>query len=194
MAARCSGFPRRRRADHPSEVADDTSEDPFADVWTGNAAYASRFEHAGLSGVAAKHLTVITCMDSRIDPLAVLGLRPGDAKIIRSAGARVTDSTIRSLVLAVHLLGGRRILVMPHTQCGGVGSDEGIRAKLAAATGLAVADPSIASYRPEAISSPTGGLTEDVARIRAHPLLGPDLEIAAAVYDVATGHLEPVGV
>lgn len=175
-------------------MADPTAEDPFADIWAGNAAYAAAFAHAGLSGVAARHLTVITCMDSRIDPLAVLGLEPGDAKIIRAAGARVTEATIHSLVLAVHLLGGRRILVMPHTDCGLIGSDDAVRDKLAASTGRPRTDPSVTAYRPETIPSPTGGLTEDVARIRAHPLLGPGLDVAAAVYDVATGRLEPVPV
>lgn len=175
-------------------MAETSPDDPFADVWAGNAAYAESFRHADLTGVAAQALTVVTCMDSRIDPLAVLGLQPGDAKIIRSAGARITESTIRSLVLAVHLLGGRRILVMPHTQCGVVGTDDGVRDKLAGATGLDPTSPSVASFRPMTIPSPTGGLAEDVARIRAHPLLGPDLEIAAAVYDVATGRLEPVAV
>jgi len=175
-------------------MAEQTPDDPFADVWAGNAAYAETFHHADLSGVAAKELTVVTCMDSRIDPLAVLGLVPGDAKIIRSAGARVTNTTMRSLILAVHLLGGRRILVMPHTQCGLVGTDDEVRVKLASATGLGVDDPSIASYRPEAIGTPTGGLAEDVARIRAHPLLGPHVTIAAGLYDVATGRLVPVPV
>jgi carbonic anhydrase len=169
-------------------------DDPFADVWAGNAAYAETFHHAELTGVAAKHLTVVTCMDTRIDPLAVLGLAPGDAKIIRSAGARVTETTIRSLVLAVHLLGGTRILVMPHTECGVVGTDDGVREKLAAAAGLDPASPEVASFRPMTIPSPTGGLAEDVARIRAHPLLGPDLDVAAAVYDVRTGRLDPVPV
>ncbi len=175
-------------------MTDPTPEDPFADVWAGNAAYAADFAYADLSGIAARHLTVITCMDSRIDPLAVLGLVPGDAKIIRAAGARVTNSTIHSLVLAVHLLGGRRILVMPHTDCGLIGRDDAVRDKLARSTGRDRTDPSVASYRPETIPSPTGALVEDVARIRAHPLLGPELDVAAAVYDVATGRLSPVPV
>lgn len=176
-------------------MADVTSpDDPFADVWAGNAAHAAAFSLGGLTGQAARHLTVVTCMDTRIDPLAVLGLQPGDAKIIRSAGARITDNALRSLILAVRLLSGTRVLLMPHTDCGLVGTDDGIREKLAAATGRPVDDPAIASYEPCAIASPSGGIAEDVARIRAEPLLGPDLLIAAAVYDVATGALEPVAV
>ncbi|QYG92609.1 carbonic anhydrase [Iamia sp. SCSIO 61187] len=176
-------------------MADATPDaDPFADVWAGNTAYAERFALEGLEGYAARGLTVVTCMDTRIDPLAVLGLAPGDAKIIRSAGARITDNALRSLVLAVHLLGGSRVLLMPHTDCGLVGTDDEVRAKVAAATGRAVDDPTIVAYEPCAIASPSAGLAEDVARIRAEPLLGPDLVVGAAVYDVHTGTLEQVPV
>jgi carbonic anhydrase len=168
-----------------------TAEDPFADVWAGNAAYAESFSLADLSGQAARHLTVVTCMDTRIDPLAVLGLQPGDAKIIRSAGARITDNALRSLVLAVRLLSGTRVLLMPHTDCGLVGTDDDVRAKVAAATGRAVDDPAVVAYEPCAIADPGAGIAEDVARIRAEPLLGPDLVIGAAVYDVRSGTLQP---
>jgi carbonic anhydrase len=170
------------------------SGDPFADVWAGNAAYAEDFALADLSGHAARRLTVVTCMDSRIDPLAVLGLVPGDAKIIRSAGARITENALRSLILAVRLLGGTRVLLMPHTDCGLVGTDDDVREKLAAATGRTVDDPVVARYRPRAIAAPTAAIHEDVATIRAEPLLGPDLVVGAAVYDVRTGTLEVVPV
>ena len=68
-----------------------------------------------MEGIAAKGLAVLTCIDSRIDPLAMLGLRAGDAKIIRNAGARVTDDALRSLILAVNLLGVTRVCVVQHT-------------------------------------------------------------------------------
>jgi carbonic anhydrase len=169
-------------------------DDPFADVWAANASFAADFPLAALSGKAARGLAVITCMDTRIDPLAVLGQAPGDAKILRTAGARVTDDVLRSLVLAVHLLGATRVLVVPHTDCGLVGSDDQVRAQLADATGRARNDPAIAGYQPEAIADPSAAVADDVDRIRAHPLLGPDLVVGAAVYDVATGRLEPVDV
>lgn len=169
-------------------------EDAFADVWAANAAFAAHFPLAGLSGKAAHGLAVITCMDTRIDPLAVLGQAPGDAKIIRTAGARVTDDVLRSLVLAVHLLGAHRVLVVAHTDCGLVGRDDDIRAEVAAATGRSADDPAVSGFRPRAIAEPSAALAEDAARIRAHPLLGPDLTVGAAVYDVATGRLTPVTV
>src|SRR6476660_9709145 len=91
---------------------------PFDDVLASNAEYSKTFADAGTPGRAARGLAVVTCMDSRIDPLGLLGLEPGDAKILRNAGARVTDDVLRTLVLAVYVLGVERVLVMPHTDCG----------------------------------------------------------------------------
>lgn len=182
------------RANLFTMVADASAHDPFADVWAGNAAHAEAFSLQGLTGRASRGLTVVTCMDTRIDPLAVLGLQPGDAKIIRSAGARITDNALRSLILAVRLLNGTRVLLMPHTDCGLVGSDDAVRAKVAEATGRSVDDPAVAAFEPAAIATPSAGIVEDVARIRAEPLLGPDTVIGAAVYDVETGRLDPIPV
>src|SRR5687768_1197660 len=98
--------------------------DVFDDVLTANAAYAGSFRNEGLPATAAKGLAILTCMDSRIDPLGMLGLRPGDAKILRNAGARVTDDVLRTLVLAHHLLGVDRAMVIAHTRCRMVAPDE----------------------------------------------------------------------
>jgi carbonic anhydrase len=87
----------------------------FDDVLAANAAYAASFVDLGLPGQAGKGLAVVTCMDSRIDPLGMLGLVKGDAKIMRNAGGRVTEDVLRTLVLAVHLLGVERILVVENT-------------------------------------------------------------------------------
>src|ERR1700754_3390345 len=92
--------------------------DAFDDLYDANAKFAESFGSSELTGRAARGLAVVTCMDSRIDPLGLLGLRPGDAKILRNAGARVTDDVLRTLVLAVYVLGVDRVFVMPHTDCG----------------------------------------------------------------------------
>ena len=89
----------------------------FDDVLSANAAYARDFTDSGRPGRAARRLAVVTCMDSRISPLAMLGLADGDAKILRNAGARVTDDVLRTLVLAVHLLDVDRVMVVAHTDC-----------------------------------------------------------------------------
>src|SRR3954454_14768810 len=91
--------------------------DPFADVLAANAEFAAGYDLRGLEATAARGLALVTCMDSRINPLEMLGLRPGDAKILRNAGARVTDDVLRTLVLAIHLLGVERIMVVAHTDC-----------------------------------------------------------------------------
>ena len=76
----------------------------FDDLLDANRRYQSEFHDSGVPGKAAKGLAVLTCIDSRIDPLAMLGLKAGDAKILRNAGARVTDDALRSLVLAANFL------------------------------------------------------------------------------------------
>ncbi len=89
----------------------------FKDLLDANQSYAASFQAHGLGGEARKGLAIVTCMDSRIDPLHIVGMEAGDAKILRNAGARVTDDVLRTLVLATHLLNVNRILVMPHTDC-----------------------------------------------------------------------------
>ncbi len=92
----------------------------FADVLAANEEYARGFTLAGLSGRAAKGLAVVTCMDSRIEPLAMLGLAPGDAKILRNAGARIDDDVVAALALAMERLDVTRTMVVGHTDCAAV--------------------------------------------------------------------------
>ena len=89
----------------------------FDDLLAANRLFAENFALSGFDGVAHAGIAVVTCMDSRIDPLGMLGLKPGDAKIFRNPGGRVTDAALEALVLGVHLLGVERILVIPHTRC-----------------------------------------------------------------------------
>src|SRR5690606_24448870 len=108
---------RRTAAGRTHDPEETRVSSAFDDVLSANAVYAQSFRLSGLEPVAARGLGLVTCMDSRIEPLTMLGLRPGDAKILRNAGARVTDDTLRTLVLAVYLLGVERVLIMPHTKC-----------------------------------------------------------------------------
>ncbi len=89
----------------------------FDDLLAANAHFAESFDLAGFDGVAHSGVAVVTCMDSRIDPLRMLGLKPGDAKIVRNPGGHVTDAALNAMVLGVHLLGVERILIVPHTRC-----------------------------------------------------------------------------
>src|SRR5207249_4645155 len=82
-----------------------------------NKTFAARFTFGGFDGVAHRGVALVTCMDSRIDPLGMLGLSPGDAKIFRNPGGRISSDALEALVLATHLLGVDRILIVPHTRC-----------------------------------------------------------------------------
>jgi carbonic anhydrase len=171
-------------ADSPGEFP----EADFADVIEGNEEYVRRFADQGLTGTAASGLAVITCMDSRIDPLGVLGKKPGDVKILRNAGARVTDDMLRTLILATYLLGVTRVLVMPHTNCRMAGGSESqIHAAILAEHGI---DTRSVEFRT--VDDQDAALRTDLVRIRSHPLLPPGLVVGGVIFDVHTGAIRPV--
>ena len=163
-------------------------KDHFADILTANSQFVNGFQHSELTGTARKGLAIVTCMDSRISPLAVVGMQAGDAKILRNAGARVTDDVLRTLVLASYLLGVNRVLVMPHTDCRMAIADEAaIHSTIKEQYGI---DTSSLEFRT--VSDQRAALIEDVARIRSYPLLQKGVSVAGAIYDVSTGQLEPI--
>ncbi|MFW5417052.1 carbonic anhydrase [Nocardiopsis sp. CNT-189] len=159
----------------------------FDDVLSANADYAESFRLAGLEPVAARGIGLVTCMDSRLEPLDMLGLKPGDAKILRNAGARVTDDTLRTLVLAVYLLGVERVLVMPHTKCkmASVSGDDEVHDLIRDQYGV---DTRSLEFHTD--DDQLGALRHDLERIRHHPLLPDGLPVAGALYDVDTGKLQ----
>ena len=127
-------------------------------------------------------------MDSRISPLAAMGMQAGDAKILRNAGARVTDDVLRTLVLATYLLGVTRILVMPHTDCRMASGDEsGIHRQIMDDHGV---DTRSLEFRT--VSDQRAALALDVTRIRSFPLLQKGVTVGGVIYNVTTGALEPV--
>ncbi len=161
--------------------------DVFTDVIAGNAAYADRFPGTGLSGRARKGLALVTCMDSRIEPLQLLGMEQGDVKILRNAGARVTDDVLRTLVLATYLLDVSRVLVMPHTHCKmASATEEEIHRQILDERGV---DTYSVEFRT--VPDQEDALAYDVRRIRSYPLLPADLVVAGAVYDVHSGRISP---
>ncbi len=175
-------------------MSDSTNATPppgaFDDVFGANAEYVSEFSLNGLKPLAARGLALVTCMDSRIEPLDMLGLEPGDAKILRNAGARVTDDTLRTLVLAVYLLGVERVLVLPHTRCkmASVENDAAVHDYILNEHGV---DTRSLEFHTD--NDQLGALRHDLERIRHHPLLPKGLPVAGAVYDVDTGSVTPVG-
>ena len=159
--------------------------DAFADVKCANAEYIRSYSGSELDGVAAKGLAIITCMDSRIAPLAVVGMKPGDVKIMRNAGARVTPDVLRTLVLATHLLGVTRVLVMPHTECKMASGDEwSVHEEI-----LRVSGVDTRSVEIQTVADPRAALEVDLLRIRSFPLLPKGLHVEGAVLDIHTGAL-----
>jgi carbonic anhydrase len=158
-------------------------DETFADVLAANEAYARNFAHRGLQARAAEGLAVLTCIDSRIEPLATLGLAPGDAKILRNAGARVTDDMLRTLVLASHLLGVDRVMVIAHTDCRMTGNEADVHAAMREAgapntdeLSFLVTDDQDATVRA------------DVELLRSSPYL-THVRVGGFRYDVETGRL-----
>lgn len=160
----------------------------FDDLLAANAQYQKTFKYSELTGQAAKGLAIVTCMDSRINPLSVVGMRSGDAKILRNAGARVTEDVLRTLVLATYLLGVNRILVMPHTDCRMAKSEESeIHQTIQDQFGV---DTRSLEFRT--VTDLEAALQVDVQRLRSYPLMPKGVSIAGAIYDVANGSITPV--
>jgi carbonic anhydrase len=163
------------------------SDDTFADVLDANATYRRGFRLSGLPARATRGLAVVTCMDSRIEPLAMLGLAPGDAKILRNAGARVTDDVLRTLVLASYLLGVDRAMIIAHTDCRmAAGSEDDVHAALDAAGG-----PDTRSLSFLVTDDQESTLRADVQRVRSWPYLR-NLQVGGFLYDVHTGGISRI--
>lgn len=161
--------------------------DPFGDVLAANQAHVKSFQPLPASGVARRELAVLTCMDTRIDPLAMLGLKPGDAKILRNAGARVTDDVLRTLVLAAYLLGVRRVMVVAHTGCRMAGATEDDVHEAISAVG----GPDTRSLSFLTAMDQEESLRTDINRVQAWPYLA-DLTVGGFIYDLQTGALRRV--
>src|SRR5476649_372492 len=137
--------------------------------------------------IPAKHITIVTCMDSRIDNFRIFGLDSGEAHILRNAGGLVTDDMLRSLVLSQRLLQTREVILMHHTNCGLDGVDEpALRAAIAAETGEAP------PYAFGAFANVDDAVRRAITRVREHPFLPHRDHVRGFVYEVETGHLREV--
>lgn len=168
----------------------DREFEPNADeLAANNAAYRARFTDAGLSVTPTRRLAIVTCMDSRMDMFAMLGLGKGQAHVLRNAGGVITDDVVRSLCLSQRLLGTREVIMIHHTDCGLEKVNEAtFVAELEAETG----------HRPDWIlqrfDSPYDDVAESVRRIRANPFVPYRDHIRGFVYRVDTGELVEVAV
>lgn len=160
----------------------------FDDLLAQNARYAQALPSTDFDGIAHAGVLIITCMDSRIDPLRMVGLDLGDAKIIRTPGGFVTDEVVRGSVLATHLLQVNRIMVVQHTKCAmAQGWDQDLSDRVRDATG---ADVSTLPFH--ATPDQMGRLRHDIALLRQEPLLQGRCEVGGFMYDVDNGLLEQI--
>lgn len=174
-----------RPSGHPA--GGPTAAASFDDVLAANRRYATSYRDAALEATAVRGLAVLTCMDSRIHPLPMLGLEPGDAKILRNAGARVTEDVLRTLVLARYLLGVHRVMVVAHTGCRmTTAREEDVHQAISASGG-----PDTRSLAFLTTDDVRRGLTVDVQRLRSWPFL-KDVQVGGFVYDLGTGLVESV--
>ncbi|MEO8107037.1 MAG: carbonic anhydrase [Actinomycetes bacterium] len=165
-----------------------TLDGAFDDLLEANTEFAAQFENAGLPARAARGLAILTCMDSRIDPFSILGIGPGDAKVLRNAGGRVTEDVLRTLVLGTYLLNVSRVLVMPHTKCAMASSTEDeIHQKISVEH-----DVDTRSLEFRTTNDQLASLRHDIVRIQSYPLLPPELAVGGAVFDVDTGRIIPL--
>ena len=158
----------------------------FDDLLAANEEYAAHFDLGGFDGIAHAGIAIITCMDSRIDPLRMLGLTPGDAKIFRNPGGRVTPQALEALVLGVHLLNVQRILVIPHTRCAmAAGSEQELRERIGESAGV-----DATWHFVSVVEDQIAALEDDVQKVRTHPLIPDTVKVGGFVYDVDTGLIE----
>lgn len=160
--------------------------DTFEDLISANREFATDFAFGGFDGIAKAGVAIVTCMDSRIDPLRMIGLQAGDAKIFRNPGGRVTEAALEAIVLGVHLLNVDRVLVVPHTRCAvASNTEEVLRERVAESAGT-----DVTWQRFHVIEDQVATLGLDVHRVKSHPLVPDSVQVGGFVYDVDTGLLE----
>ena len=152
-----------------------------------NAEYAENFDKGGLPLPPSKKVAVVACMDARVMPALLLGLKEGEAHVIRNAGGVVTDDEIRSLAISQRLLGTEEIILIHHTDCGMLTfTDDEFKRSIQDDTGV----------KPEWAAESFPDVDEDVrqskARIEASPFVPRKDSIRGFIYDVDTGRLQEV--
>ncbi len=137
----------------------------------------------------SRQLAVVTCMDSRLDVFAALGLRDGEAHILRNAGGVITDDVIRSLAISQRRLGTREVMLIHHTKCGmQTLTDDEFRAELQQATGVAPA------FAIESFSDLDADVRQSILRVRRSTFLAHRTHVRGFIYDVDTHMLREIEV
>jgi carbonic anhydrase len=154
-----------------------------------NRAFADGLPERHLDVEPSKRLAIVTCMDSRLDVFAALGLGDGEAHVLRNAGGAITDDVIRSLALSQRKLGTREVMLIHHTDCGlEKVSDDGFRAELQEATGVAPA------FAIESFTDVEAAVRQSIRRVRRSTFLPHRGVVRGFVYDVDTHRLREIEV
>src|SRR4051794_18435511 len=149
--------------------------------------HAAGYDQGDLRAPPAKKVAVLTCMDARLDPAAILGLEPGDAHVIRNAGGVVTADEIRSLAISQRLLGTEEIILVHHTDCGMLSfTDADFTRQLEEDTGVKP------EWAVETFTDLDADVRQSIARIGASPFIPHKDAVRGFVYEVETGRLREV--
>jgi len=152
-----------------------------------NESFAQAFDHPGLPGPPSRGVAVVACMDARLDVYRVLGLRDGEAHVIRNAGGVVTDDVLRSLAVSQRKLQTREVVLIHHTRCGmATFSDDEFVAELEADTGQRP------SWTPGTFRDTEQDVRDSLAAVRSSPFLPHTDAVRGFVYDVDSGALTEV--
>jgi carbonic anhydrase len=152
-----------------------------------NADFAAAFSNGDLPMPPSRNLAVVACMDARLNVYALLGLREGEAHVIRNAGGVVSEDVIRSLAISQRLLGTREVILIHHTDCGMLTfSDDQLKADIEADTGVRP------HFALEAFSDLERDVRQSIARIKANPFVPHKDAVRGFVYDVRSGALQEV--
>jgi len=150
-------------------------------------AYAASFDKGDLPMPPARRVAVVACMDARLNPYGLLGLREGDAHVIRNAGGVITEDEIRSLAISQRLLGTQEIVLIHHTDCGMLTfTDDAFKQSIQEDTGIKP------SWAAEAFSDLDEDVRQSLARVRSSPFIPRKDHVRGFVYEVETGHLREV--
>jgi carbonic anhydrase len=156
------------------------------EVLEANKAYAKGFNLGHLPMPPARKLAVVACMDARLTVSQLLGLKTGEAHIIRNAGGIVTEDAVRSLIISHYLLGTKEFMIINHTDCGMLTfKDEELRTKLQQQSGTAAVTPA----HFHAFPNVEANVREQIQKLKSHPWIPKSIPVRGFVYDVKTGKL-----
>ena len=154
-----------------------------------NQEYAKSFKSGSLPMPPGRRLAVVACMDARLTIESMLGLKTGEAHIIRNAGGIVTEDALRSLIISHHLLGTREFMVVNHTDCGMLTfNDQELGERLRAHTGALPVAPAWFGAFPNVEEN----VRRQILKLKSHPWIPREIPVRGFVYDVRTGRLNEV--